>query len=82
MMGNLKRRAIFVCVVLILATLTFSVTTFHPVIQEFQEIIEEDPVLFMLFNEMFEQIPCSPEFQTDPAGNPQIGSYMQMLNVM
>ncbi|MFA6657530.1 MAG: phosphatidylserine decarboxylase family protein [Mesotoga sp.] len=82
MMGNLKRRAIFVCVVLILATLTFSVTTFHPVIQEFQEIIEEDPVLFMLFNEMFEEIPCSPEFQTDPAGNPQIRSYVQMLNVM
>jgi len=82
MMGNLKRRIIIVCVVLILASLSFSATTFHPVIQEFQEIIEEDPVLFMLFNEMFEQIPSTPDFQTDPVGNPQIRSYRQMLNVM
>jgi len=82
MMGNLKRQAIIVCVVLILTSLTFSVTTFHPVIQELQEIIEEDPVLFMLFNEMFEQIPSTSEFQTDPTGNPQIRSYRQMLNVM
>ncbi|HAY98242.1 MAG TPA: phosphatidylserine decarboxylase family protein [Mesotoga sp.] len=82
MIGNLKRRVTFVCVVLILASLAFSVTNLHPVIQEFQEIIEEDPVLFMLFNEMFEQIPSTPEFELDPTGNPQIEDYRQMLNVM
>ncbi len=81
MIGNLKRRVTFVCVVLILASLAFSVTNLHPVIQEFQEIIEEDPVLFMLFNEMFEQIPSTPEFELDPTGNPQIEDYRQMLNV-
>lgn len=82
MIGNLKRRVTFVCVVLILASLAFSVTNLHPVIQEFQEIIEEDPVLFMLFNEMFEQIPSTPEFELDPTGNPQIEDSRQMLNVM
>jgi phosphatidylserine decarboxylase len=82
MIGNLKRRVTFVCVVLILASLAFSVTNLHPVIQEFQEIIEEDPVLFMLFNEMFEQIPSTPEFELDPTGNPRIEDYRQMLNVM
>lgn len=29
----------------------------HPVIQEFQRFIEGDPVIFMGFHEMFEQIP-------------------------
>ncbi|MDO9110781.1 MAG: phophatidylserine decarboxylase associated domain-containing protein, partial [Desulfatirhabdiaceae bacterium] len=28
-----------------------------PVIQEFKNIIEEDPQLFMLFNQMFDQVP-------------------------
>ena len=32
-------------------------TPFHPVIQEFQEMIETDPVMFMYFTQMFEQQP-------------------------
>jgi phosphatidylserine decarboxylase len=82
MMRDLKRWATIVCVVLILASPAFSVMNFHPVIQEFQEIIEEDPVLFMLFTQMFEEIPSSPEFEMDPAGNFQIKDYRQMLQVM
>jgi phosphatidylserine decarboxylase len=81
-MRDLKERATVVCVVLILASMAFSVTNFHPAIQEFQETIEEDPVLFMLFTQMFEEIPSTPEFETDPTGNPQIRDYRQMLQVM
>ena len=29
----------------------------HPVIQEFQALIESDAAIFMLFNQMFEQVP-------------------------
>ncbi|NDV25056.1 phosphatidylserine decarboxylase family protein [Desulfovibrio sp. JC010] len=51
-----------------------------PVIQEFKELIENDPKLLMLFTQMFEQVPPdSPQFKTDPDGNPQIRSYTQML---
>jgi len=81
-MTSIRRFAVIVFAVLVLASLAFSAGTLHPVIQEFQEIIEEDPVLFMLFTEMFEQIPSTPEFVLDPSGNPQIRDYMEMLHVM
>jgi hypothetical protein len=29
----------------------------HPVIADFQHLIESDPEVFMLFNQMFEQVP-------------------------
>lgn len=53
-----------------------------PVIQEFKDLIEEDPQLFMLFNQMFEQIPKEKKFTKDPAGKVQIKNYRQMLRVM
>ena len=43
-----------------------------PVIQEFKKLIENDPELFMLFTQMFEQVPHKPPFLTDPTGKPQI----------
>lgn len=53
-----------------------------PVIQEFKEIIEKDPQLYMLFNQMFDQVPHNQSFSTDPTGKPQIKNYRQMLRVM
>ncbi|MGE4557988.1 MAG: phosphatidylserine decarboxylase family protein [Desulfovibrionaceae bacterium] len=53
-----------------------------PVIQEFKDVIENDPHLYMLFTEMFEQIPNEPPYLKDPAGNVQVRSYQQMLNVL
>jgi phosphatidylserine decarboxylase len=53
-----------------------------PVIQEFKKLIEEDPQIYMLFNQMFEQMPDSPSFSKDPTGKPQIKNYHQMLQVM
>lgn len=53
-----------------------------PVIQEFKDLIESDPELYMLANEMFDQIPKTKEFSKDPTGQPQIRSYQQMLKVL
>lgn len=53
-----------------------------PVIEEFQNIIEEDPQLCMLFHQMFEQVPHNKFFSKDPTGKPQIQNYRQMLAVI
>lgn len=45
----------------------------HPVIQAFKELIEEDAELFMLFNQMFEQVPA--KYTLSPAGKPQVRDY-------
>ena len=50
-----------------------------PVVQEFKELIEDDPELLMLFTQMFEMVPDKPKFRKDPSGNPQIRDYRQML---
>ena len=53
-----------------------------PVIQEFKELIEGDPELFMLFTEMFNQIPKKKKFEKDTTGKLRIKNYHQMLQVM
>lgn len=45
---------------------------FHPVIQEFQRVIEEDPILYSGFHQMFEQVPNEPLYEKDPNGDPQV----------
>jgi phosphatidylserine decarboxylase len=57
-------------------------TSFFPVILEFKEIIEDDPELFMLFTQMFEQVSKDTEHSLDPSGYPQIQSYLHMLRIM
>ncbi|KAI0750815.1 Phophatidylserine decarboxylase-domain-containing protein [Daedaleopsis nitida] len=54
----------------------------HPVIEEFKTFIEGDPVIFMGFHQMFEQIPNKPPYGDDATGNPQIRSYLVMLEVL
>ncbi|WP_031479252.1 phosphatidylserine decarboxylase family protein [Maridesulfovibrio frigidus] len=53
-----------------------------PVIQEFKDMIESDPELFMLFTEMFNQVPRKPPYDKDPTGKPQIRDYNHMLQLM
>lgn len=43
-----------------------------PVIQEFQTLIETDPVIYMGFHQMFEQVPTKPPYDNDPTGKPQV----------
>lgn len=50
-----------------------------PVIQEFKELIEGDATIYMLFNQMFHQIPNKPPYNEDPTGKPQVRDYHLML---
>ncbi len=53
---------------------------FHPVVQEFQEMIESDPVMFMYFTQMFEQ---QPSFAPPPqSGDIKLKNYHQMLRTI
>ena len=54
----------------------------HPVLEEFRDLIEQDAELFMLFHQMFEQVPHKPPYNRDPAGKPQVRHYQQMLELM
>ncbi len=53
-----------------------------PVLQEFQHLIESNAEIYMLFNQMFTQVPSKPPYNRDPGGKPQIRDYHQMLAVM
>ncbi|KIK54435.1 hypothetical protein GYMLUDRAFT_177372 [Collybiopsis luxurians FD-317 M1] len=53
----------------------------HPVIQEFQQLIENDADLWMNFHAMFEQVPTKPPYNNDPTGRPQIRDYITMLDM-
>jgi phosphatidylserine decarboxylase len=48
-------------------------SSFHPVIQEFQRLIEGDPALFMHFHLMFEQTPTKAPYNTEPDDKPRVG---------
>jgi phosphatidylserine decarboxylase len=54
----------------------------HPLIADFQELIEKDPEIFMLFNQMFEQVPRKPPYNRDPTGKPQVRDYHHMLRLL
>lgn len=51
----------------------------QPVVQEFQDLIESDAELYMYFNQMFMDLPRSPQFLTTPTGDPQVRNYKEML---
>ena len=53
-----------------------------PAVREFKDLIENDPHLYMLFTQMFEQIPNESRYLKDPAGNVQVRSYQQMLKAL
>jgi phosphatidylserine decarboxylase len=55
---------------------------FHPVITELQDLIESDAGIFMLFNQMFEQVPRRAPYDKDPAGKPQVRDYRHMLRLL
>lgn len=52
----------------------------HPVIEAFKEVIEHDAELFMLFTQMFEQVPA--KYTMSPAGKPQVRDYHHMLQMI
>jgi phosphatidylserine decarboxylase len=56
--------------------------TLLPVVQEFKELIENDPQIYMLFNQMFQEVPKKPPYNNDPTGKPQIKDYNHMLRMI
>ena len=54
----------------------------HPAIADFQNLIESDSEIFMLFNQMFEQVPKKPPYNKDPTGKPQVRNYRHMLQLL
>jgi len=54
----------------------------HPVIADFQYLIENDAEIAMLFHQMFEQVPRKPPYNRDPTGKPQVRSYRHMLQLL
>jgi phosphatidylserine decarboxylase len=54
----------------------------HPVIAEFRQLIETDPEIFMLFSQMFEQVPRRRPYDKDPTGKQQVRDYRHMLELL
>ena len=54
----------------------------HPAIAHFRDLIESDAAIFMLFNQMFEQVPRRPPYDKDPTGKPQVRDYQHMLQLL
>lgn len=54
----------------------------QPEVAELQALIESDPQLYMLFNQMFEQVPRRAPYHLDPAGKPQLRDYREMLQLL
>jgi phosphatidylserine decarboxylase len=54
----------------------------RPVILEFKELIENDPEIFMLFSQMFDELPKRPSFNRTPTGEPQVKDYLHMLQLI
>lgn len=53
----------------------------HPVIEDFKALIEGDAEVYMLFHQMFEQVPHKPPYNKDPTGQPQVRDYRVMLRL-
>ena len=53
---------------------------FHPVVLEFQEMIESDPVIYMYFSQMFDEQPTMPP--PVGSGDVKLKDYRQMLVVI
>jgi phosphatidylserine decarboxylase len=54
----------------------------HPVLRSFQDTIESDTRLYLLFTQMFDQIPKKKQYKKDPSGQKQVRSYHHMLRVI
>lgn len=54
----------------------------HPVIQDFKDLIESDPEIYMFFHLMFTEVPAKPPYNRDPDGKPQVRDYHHMLQLM
>jgi phosphatidylserine decarboxylase len=54
----------------------------HPVLQEFQHLIETNTRIYMLLTSMFNEVPRQNRYGLDPTGNPEIRDYHHFLRVL
>ncbi|KAJ5876307.1 uncharacterized protein N7529_001891 [Penicillium soppii] len=54
----------------------------HPVLQEFQTLIETNTRIYMLLTSMFKEVPRRKRYGHDPTGNPEIRDYPHFLQVL
>lgn len=54
----------------------------HATVQAFKDCVLQDPALFALANQMFEQIPDGGKFALDPTGKPQLRSFARVLHMI
>ncbi|NOR88253.1 MAG: phosphatidylserine decarboxylase, partial [Bacteroidales bacterium] len=57
-------------------------TQLLPVVEELKTLIENDAEIYMLFHQMFDQIPQDSLFNTDPTNKPQVRDYKHMLQLI
>lgn len=55
---------------------------FHPVVKEFQELIESNTRLYQLVTGMYDEIPKKKPYNKDPSGKMTIRGYKHMLEVL
>jgi hypothetical protein len=56
---------------------------FHPVIREFQTLIESDAEIYMGFTQMFDEIPNTGKYLLDPTGMaPQVSLFNPIRQVV
>ncbi|KAI0767673.1 phosphatidylserine decarboxylase-like protein [Fomes fomentarius] len=54
----------------------------QPTIQELKQLIESDATIYMGFQQMFEQVPAEPPYNSDPDARPQVQDYKMMLALL
>lgn len=54
----------------------------HPALQNFAETVTADPLLNLLFSEMFQQVPEGPPYHEDPRGGPRVENFAHMLRMI
>lgn len=54
----------------------------HPVLQEFKDLIEGTPRIYMYFVQMWQEIPTKSPYNCDPTGAPQVRGYDEMLKML
>ncbi|KAE8375539.1 Phophatidylserine decarboxylase-domain-containing protein [Aspergillus bertholletiae] len=54
----------------------------HPVMKEFEHLIETNTRVYLLIEAMFKEVPRNRIYATDPTGCPQIRDYKHMIRVL
>ncbi|KAJ5096366.1 hypothetical protein NUU61_005722 [Penicillium alfredii] len=66
----------------IIKTVDRNETPLHPVLQEFQHLIETNTRVYMLMTGMFREVPHKSPYHHDPTGKPQIRDYEHFLQLL